>query len=73
MVGAVALSDFITTSFEEMPGLAIKATTELVVLGRRGWYRWKATTAEGETFDGVDFVEFDADGRIERLTNFYAT
>ncbi len=71
VVGAAALSDFITTSFDEMPGLAIKATTELVVLGDRGWYRWEATTADGETFDGVDFVEFDTDGRIGRLTNFY--
>jgi hypothetical protein len=54
-----------------MPGLAIKPTTELVVLGDRGWYRWEATTADGEAFDGVDFVEFDADGRIERVTTFY--
>ena len=69
--GPAALSDLITTSLDEMPGLEIKATTALVVLGDRGWYRWEATTADGEAFDGIDFVEFDAKGRIERLTNFY--
>ena len=69
--GPAALSDLITTSLDEMPGLEIKATTALVVLGDRGWYRWEATTADGEAFDGIDFVEFDAEGRIERLTNFY--
>ena len=69
--GPAALSDLITTSLDEMPGLEIKATTALVLLGDRGWYRWEATTADGEAFDGIDFVEFDAEGRIERLTNFY--
>ena len=61
--GRAALSDLITTSHEEMPGLTIKATTELVVLGDRGWYRWDAITDAGEAFDGIDFVEFAADGR----------
>jgi hypothetical protein len=42
-----------------------------VVLGDRGWYRWTATTAAGDSFDGIDFVEFAPDGRIARLTNFY--
>ena len=69
--GPAALSDLITTSLDEMPGLEIKATTALVLLGDRGWYRWEATTADGEAFDGIDFVEFDAEGRIEGLTNFY--
>jgi len=69
--GRAALSDFVGTSHEELPGLTIKATSELSVLGDRGWYSWEATTAGGDAFDGIDFVEFAADGRIERLTNFY--
>ncbi len=69
--GRAALSDFIAASHDEMPGLTIKATSELVVLGDRGWYRWEAATSEGDSFDGIDFVEFAPDGRIERLTNFY--
>jgi hypothetical protein len=69
--GAVALADFVRASKEQMPGLTITATSNLSVLGDRGWYRWAASTADGEEFDGVDFVEFAADGRIKRLTNFY--
>ncbi|MGH7682087.1 MAG: nuclear transport factor 2 family protein [Candidatus Eiseniibacteriota bacterium] len=69
--GRDALSDFVATSHDEMPELDIGATSPLVVLGERGWYRWQATTGSGETFDGIDFIEFADDGRIQRLTNFY--
>jgi len=71
VVGAQALSDFIAKSFGDMPGLAITATTELATLGDRAWYRWKATTRDGDNFEGTDFIEFAADGRIQRLTGFY--
>jgi hypothetical protein len=63
--GVMALADFVGESQEEMPGLTIKATSDLAVLSDRGWYRWEATTADGETFDGIDFVEFAPDGRIK--------
>ena len=69
--GVRALAAFIGESFAELPGLTITATSELVVLGDRGWYSWTATTSAGESFDGIDFVEFAPDGRIARLTNFY--
>jgi hypothetical protein len=41
------------------------------VLGDRAWFRWSATLGTGESFTGVDFVEFAPDGRIARLTGFY--
>ncbi len=41
------------------------------VLGDRAWFRWNATLSSGESFTGVDFVEFAPDGRIARLTGFY--
>ena len=69
--GSDALSDFIDLSNEEMPGLTLEAASDPVFLGPRGWYGWRATTGDGEAFDGIDFFEFGADGRIERLTNFY--
>ena len=72
-VGREALSDFIGRAHEAMPGLAIRATSELAVLGDRAWYRWEATTADGSAFLGLDFVEFAPDGRIARLTGFYET
>jgi hypothetical protein len=69
--GPAALAAFIGQSFEELPGLAITAASELAVLGDRGWYRWGATTNDGQSFSGIDFVEFDPDGRIARVSNFY--
>ena len=52
------------------PGMSI-ASSAPDVLGDRAWFRWKATLGTGESFQGVDFVEFAPDGRIARLTGFY--
>ncbi len=71
LVGPDALVDFIEASFEQYPGLAITATSEVAVLHDRAWYRWRQTSANGQVVDGTDFIEFDAEGRIERLTGFY--
>ena len=69
--GPHALSAFIAKTFLEFPGLVVTATAELTVIGDRAWYSWVAKTHNGETFAGMDFVEFASDGRIARLTNFY--
>jgi hypothetical protein len=71
LVGADALVDFIEASFAQYPGLAITAISEVAVLHDRAWYRWRQTSANGQAFDGTDFIEFDADGRIQHLTGFY--
>ena len=71
VVGRKALSDLIDASVAQFPGLDITATSDVAVLGDRAWYRWRATTREGETFTGTDFFEFDAEGRIQRLTDFF--
>jgi hypothetical protein len=44
---------------------------QLAVLGDRAWYRWSATTGDGQNFEGTDFIGFGPDGRIQRLANFY--
>jgi hypothetical protein len=69
--GPEALSDFIAVTQSEMPGLTITTTRQVCVLGERAWYGWACTYGDGESLDGVDFVEFGPDGRIHRLTNFY--
>jgi ketosteroid isomerase-like protein len=69
--GPQALSDFIAVTQSEMPGLMITTTRQVCVLGDRAWYGWACTYGDGESLDGVDFVEFAPDGRIHRLTNFY--
>ena len=71
LVGPDALVDFIEASFEQYPGLAITAISEVAVLHDRAWYRWRQTSADGQAIVGTDFIEFDAEGRIQRLTGFY--
>jgi ketosteroid isomerase-like protein len=71
VIGRRALSDQITASHEEMPGLTITASSELAVLSSRAWYRWTAKTGDGEEFSGTDFIELAQDGRIQRVTNFF--
>ena len=69
--GAHGLSDLIATSLQELPGLSIAAISDVAILGERAWYRWRATTLDGEHFEGTDIIEFATDGRIERVTNFF--
>jgi len=71
LVGPDALVDFIEASFEQYPGLAITAISEVAVLHDRAWYRWRQTSDNGPAITGTDFIEFDAAGRIRRLTGFY--
>jgi hypothetical protein len=71
VVGPDALVDLIEASYEQYPGLSITATSEVTVLGDRAWYRWRQTDDSGESMEGTDFIEFDAEGRIQRLTGFY--
>ena len=68
--GPEALATFIDAQFELYPGISI-VSGAADVLGDRAWFRWRATLGTGESFDGVDFVEFAPDGRIARLTGFY--
>jgi hypothetical protein len=71
LVGPDALLDFIEASFEQYPGLAITAISEVAVLHGRAWYRWRQTSLGGQALEGTDFIEFDAEGRIQRLTGFF--
>lgn len=69
--GPDALSEFIAVTQSEMPGLRIVTTRPVSVLGDRAFYGWACTWGDGESLEGIDFVEFAFDGRIRRLTNFY--
>jgi len=68
--GRDALSKYIAEEHEGEPGLVIETTRELVILGDRGWLQWTAHSAAGSQSSGTDFIEFAADGRIARLTDF---
>ena len=68
--GPEALASTIDAQFELYPVISIVSSAP-DVLGNRAWFRWSATLGTGESFHGVDFVEFAPDGRIARLTGFY--
>jgi SnoaL-like domain len=69
-LGPEALAAVIDAQLEQYPGMSI-VSSDPDVLGDRAWFRWSATLGTGESFTGVDFVEFAPDGRIARLTGFY--
>ena len=68
--GREALSKYIAEEHAGEPGLVITTTRALVILGDRGWLQWSASGASGAQSGGTDFIEFAADGRIARLTDF---
>jgi hypothetical protein len=68
--GPEALATEIERQLKLYPGMSI-VSSAADVLGDRAWFRWSATLGTGESFTGVDFVEFAPDGRIARLTGFY--
>ena len=68
--GPEALATEIERQLKLYPGISIVSSAH-DVLGDRAWFRWSATLGTGESFQGVDFVEFAPDGRIARLTGFY--
>ena len=68
--GPEALATVIDEQLELYPGMSIVSSAP-DVLGDRAWFRWSATLATGDSFTGVDFVEFAPDGRIARFTGFY--
>ena len=70
VVGRDALSALIAAEHERTPGLVITTTRPLVLLRDRGWLQWESHSASGISFSGTDFIEFAADGRIARLTDF---
>jgi SnoaL-like domain len=69
--GADGLSEYIGTSQADLPGLVILTTTPISVLTDRAWYRWAATTNDGQAATGLDVIELAPDGRIRRVTNFF--
>jgi hypothetical protein len=70
LVGRAALASSIDETHEAMPGLAVTETSDPEMLGDRLRVTWVALQDGVPTFTGSDFVEFDAEGRIARVTMF---
>jgi hypothetical protein len=71
LVGVDALSEYITATHEEMPGLTVTETSEPRLLGGRLRVSCKATQGDTEPYTGTDFVEFTNEGQLSRVTMFY--
>lgn len=69
--GRDALSGYIASTHEELPGLVVAETSAPEILGNRLRVRWVARQSDRELFTGTDFVEFADDGRVSRVTMFY--
>lgn len=71
LLGADALLRYIGDSHAEMPGLVVTDASSPRTLRGRMLVRWVATEGDEQRYSGSDVVEFAADGRIARVTNFY--
>jgi hypothetical protein len=54
------------------PGCRIEITSGIDTHHGNGRFHWRFVTSDGATRQaGVDFVEFDADGRLGRIVGFF--
>jgi hypothetical protein len=74
LIGRRALVALIAETHETMPGFRVWRTTEPRLLAGRLAVTWSATGGEPpSTQGGTDVIEFDADGRIARVTDVLDT
>jgi hypothetical protein len=71
LVGRDALTEYISASHREMPGLVVSETSAPKLLGDRISVRWVATQGGEQRYSGIDVVEFEPEGQITRVTNFF--
>ena len=71
VIGRDELAEYMATTHDAMPDLAIVERSEPEVLGTRLRVSWVARQRHEEVYTGTDFIEFADDGRIARVTMFY--
>ena len=70
LVGRAALVSFIVTSHTTMPGFRVWGTSTPRMLAGRMAVTWEAIGGNPPiSSGGTDVIEFDADGRITRVTD----
>jgi hypothetical protein len=70
LVGVAALVAFIVATHAELPDFAVWADGTPRLLAGRLAVRWAGAGGEPRmTFGGTDVIEFNADGRIARVTD----
>ena len=70
LVGRAALATFIAATHQDMPGFRVWRTCEPRFLAGRLAVTWSAVGGDPPIESaGTDVIEFDADGRITRVTD----
>lgn len=70
--GRAGLSTYIAAAQQFMPGARLDRVGSVTLVLDRARFAWRAFSAEGTPLgQGVNFVEFDATGRIARLSGFW--
>ena len=71
VAGRADVAEYMATTHDSMPDLAIVERSEPEVLGTRLRVSWVARQRHEDVYTGTDFIEFADDGRIARVTMFY--
>lgn len=71
-VGVVPLVEHIGRVLERYPGSKVVLTSAIDIHHDVARFAWKKVLADGTSLpEGIDFVEFSPDGRLERIIGFF--
>lgn len=72
VAGRTALSKLIGKFHQDFPNTQADRTSKIDFYGRSFRFTWRMEFAkDGRVLEGIDFGEFDADGRIASITGFW--
>jgi hypothetical protein len=72
LVGRQALVAHIGAVFARYPGSTIEMTSALDAHHAVARFAWKKVLADGTALpEGIDFAEFDGDGRLRQIVGFF--
>ncbi len=68
------LDDYVGSLHQSLPGFHIAVTSDVDSHNHVGRFSWKLVTQDGQgSIEGVDFVEFSEDGKLQRITGFFGS
>lgn len=71
-VGVEELASHIDSVFAQQPGMRVLRVSNVDAHHGVARFGWRLVQADGTALpDGVDFVEFSAEGRIRRIVGFF--
>jgi len=71
ITGREAIADLIISSYEQMGPRTFKVLAGPQTHHQSGRFRWLAIRPEGYPIEGMDYFEFDGEGRITKIVGFF--